>query len=163
MTNDINLALQYKIKEKHIMKWSFFHSQDFYTQRVVLNEIKQNLTNYYQEDNKLKWYNITSSFGFESKLKNNLSVLNQFNSTNYNVQYNYNLYQKYTSLYDVYINNSVANALQNLSQKYYRPFIFGVLTPNTEQQALDRAGGKYGNKGVEAAITALKMASLMRQ
>jgi hypothetical protein len=49
----------------------FFHSQDFYTQRVVLNEIKQNLTNYYQEDNKLKWYNITNSLGVESKLKKN--------------------------------------------------------------------------------------------
>jgi hypothetical protein len=102
---DINLALQYKIKENHIMKWSFFHSQDFYTQRVVLNEIKQNISNYYQEDNKLKWYNITSSFGVESKLKNNLSVLNQFNITSYNVQYNYNLYQKYTTASYVYINN----------------------------------------------------------
>lgn len=62
--------------------------------------------------------------------------------------------------HDEYINNSVANALQNLNIHMDIPFIFGVLTPNTEQQALDRAGGKHGNKGVEAAVTVLKMTSL---
>lgn len=39
------------------------------------------------------------------------------------------------------------------------PIIFGLLTTNTLQQALDRAGGMHGNKGVEAAITAIKMAN----
>jgi len=41
------------------------------------------------------------------------------------------------------------------------PVIFGVLTTNTLQQAIDRAGGKDGNKGVEAAITAIKMANIV--
>ncbi|MDD2285248.1 MAG: 6,7-dimethyl-8-ribityllumazine synthase [Paludibacter sp.] len=41
------------------------------------------------------------------------------------------------------------------------PVIFGVLTTNTMQQALDRAGGFHGNKGVEAAITAIKMANIV--
>jgi len=41
------------------------------------------------------------------------------------------------------------------------PVIFGVLTTNTLQQALERAGGKLGNKGVEAAITAIKMANIV--
>jgi len=41
------------------------------------------------------------------------------------------------------------------------PVIFGVLTTNTLQQALDRAGGRHGNKGVEAAITAIKMANIV--
>lgn len=59
--------------------------------------------------------------------------------------------------HDVYINTSVANALQQLNIQFDIPFIFGVLTPNNEQQAIDRAGGKLGNKGVEAAVTALKM------
>ena len=59
-----------------------------------------------------------------------------------------------------YINMSVANALQNMSVASGKPFIFGVLTPNSMEQALDRAGGKYGNKGVEAAVTALRMAHL---
>ena len=40
--------------------------------------------------------------------------------------------------------------------------IFGVLTPDNEQQALDRAGGKYGNKGEEAAIAALKMLAMKK-
>ena len=62
--------------------------------------------------------------------------------------------------HDEYINLSVANALQNLSITLAKPFIFGLLTPNDEQQALDRAGGKHGNKGVEAAVTAIRMAAL---
>lgn len=41
------------------------------------------------------------------------------------------------------------------------PVIFGILTTNTLQQALDRAGGIHGNKGVEAAITAIKMANIV--
>ena len=59
--------------------------------------------------------------------------------------------------HDEYISMSVAHGLQQLNTKGTIPYIFGVLTPNNQQQATDRAGGKYGNKGVEAAITALKM------
>ncbi len=59
-----------------------------------------------------------------------------------------------------YINHSVAQGLVNMSAFTSKPFIFGVLTPNDMQQALDRAGGKYGNKGVEAAVTAIRMAAL---
>lgn len=43
------------------------------------------------------------------------------------------------------------------------PVIFCVLTDNTLQQSLDRSGGKLGNKGVEAAITALKMVAVGRE
>lgn len=46
---------------------------------------------------------------------------------------------------------------KQLSGSTYIPIINGVLTTNDKQQALDRAGGKLGNKGVEAAVTALKM------
>lgn len=59
-----------------------------------------------------------------------------------------------------YINHAVAQGLTNVSLKYDKPVIFGVLTPNNLEQALDRAGGKHGNKGDEAAITAIKMLSL---
>lgn len=62
--------------------------------------------------------------------------------------------------HDEYINLSVANALQKLSITTGKSFIFGVLTPNNEEQAINRAGGKYGNKGVEAAVTAIRMADL---
>jgi len=56
-----------------------------------------------------------------------------------------------------FICNAVANGLMNVSLKYHKPVVFGVLTTDTYQQALDRAGGKHGNKGDEAAITAIKM------
>jgi 6,7-dimethyl-8-ribityllumazine synthase len=62
--------------------------------------------------------------------------------------------------HDEYISMSVANGLQQLNVIYDIPFIFGVLTPNSMQQAIDRAGGVHGNKGVEAAITALKMVGI---
>ncbi len=56
-----------------------------------------------------------------------------------------------------FICSAVAHGLTDVSLKYNKPVVFGVLTPNTQQQALDRAGGKHGNKGDEAAITAIKM------
>lgn len=59
-----------------------------------------------------------------------------------------------------FIAESVANGIQDVSLKYNTPVIFGVLTPNNMQQAKDRAGGKYGNKGEDAAIAAIKMAHL---
>jgi 6,7-dimethyl-8-ribityllumazine synthase len=59
-----------------------------------------------------------------------------------------------------FICNAVANGLSNASLKYSKPVIFGVLTTDDQQQAIDRAGGKHGNKGDEAAITAIKMAEL---
>ena len=62
-----------------------------------------------------------------------------------------------------FICNAVATGLTNLCIASTLPFIFGVLTTDNEQQALERAGGKHGNKGVEAAITAIKMAGLKFQ
>lgn len=56
-----------------------------------------------------------------------------------------------------FICDAVANGITQVSLKYNKPIVFGVLTPNSQQQALDRAGGKHGNKGDEAAITAIKM------
>ena len=59
-----------------------------------------------------------------------------------------------------YICQSVTMGLTQISIKFAIPVIFGVLTTNDLQQALDRAGGKHGNKGVEAAVTAIKMTAL---
>ena len=59
-----------------------------------------------------------------------------------------------------YICDGVTKGTVDLNLKYNKPFIFGVLTTETEQQAKDRAGGKHGNKGDEAAITAIKMVHL---
>lgn len=59
-----------------------------------------------------------------------------------------------------FICDAVAKGITDLNIKYNQPFIFGVLTPENQQQAIDRAGGKHGNKGDEAAVTAIKMLSL---
>ncbi len=64
--------------------------------------------------------------------------------------------------HDRYISQSTAQALMLLGLEQNIPIVFGVLTPNNKMQALDRAGGKYGNKGVEAANTALEMIRLYR-
>lgn len=62
--------------------------------------------------------------------------------------------------HDQYISQSVATGLMGLAVATGIPCIFGVLTPNNEQQARDRSGGRHGNKGVEAAVSALRMAAL---
>ncbi|MFI5218808.1 MAG: 6,7-dimethyl-8-ribityllumazine synthase [Bacteroidia bacterium] len=67
-----------------------------------------------------------------------------------------------TSHFD-FICNAVSNSLSNLNIKYSIPFIFGVLTTDNLVQAKERSGGKHGNKGIEAAITAIKMAALKNQ
>jgi 6,7-dimethyl-8-ribityllumazine synthase len=59
-----------------------------------------------------------------------------------------------------YICQGVTQGITELNLDYDIPFIFGVLTTENLQQARDRSGGNHGNKGVEAAITALKMADL---
>lgn len=59
-----------------------------------------------------------------------------------------------------YICEGVTQGTVTLNLKYNKPFVFGLLTTNNQQQALDRAGGKLGNKGDEAAITAIKMVQL---
>ncbi|MRR23069.1 6,7-dimethyl-8-ribityllumazine synthase [bacterium] len=62
-----------------------------------------------------------------------------------------------------YICEGVTQGVTQLNLDYNIPFIFGVLTTLNQEQALDRAGGKHGNKGDEAAVTAIKMAALQRQ
>jgi 6,7-dimethyl-8-ribityllumazine synthase len=61
-----------------------------------------------------------------------------------------------------YICQGVTQGITQLNLEYNLPFIFGVLTTNNQQQAAERAGGILGNKGDEAAVTAIKMAALQR-
>ncbi len=62
--------------------------------------------------------------------------------------------------HDEYINHAVAQGLIQLNLKYLKPVIFGLLTVENKKQAEDRTGGPYGNKGAEAAKTAIRMAKL---
>ncbi len=61
-----------------------------------------------------------------------------------------------------YICQGITTGITELNLDYNKPFIFGILTTNTLQQAIDRSGGKHGNKGDEAAVTAIKMVSLQK-
>lgn len=60
--------------------------------------------------------------------------------------------------HDEYIANAVANGIMQLGLASGIPVVFGVLTTENQQQALERAGGTHGHKGVEAAQTALQLA-----
>jgi 6,7-dimethyl-8-ribityllumazine synthase len=64
--------------------------------------------------------------------------------------------------HDEYISHAVASGLVQLGLALSKPVIFGVLTPNTHDQAIERAGGVHGNKGVEAAVTAIRMVDLAK-
>lgn len=59
-----------------------------------------------------------------------------------------------------FISQSVADGCMNLSLKTNIPVIFGVLTTENHDQAIQRAGGKHGNKGEEAAYTAIQMVNM---
>lgn len=67
-----------------------------------------------------------------------------------------------TSHYD-YVCNEVAKGVAQAAQKTGKPVIFGVLTTDTIEQAVERAGTKSGNKGWDAAISAIEMANLLKQ
>lgn len=62
-----------------------------------------------------------------------------------------------------FVCEGTALGIKDVSLKYNKPVIFGVLTDNELQQGLDRSGGKHGNKGDEAAVTAIKMIDLGRR
>lgn len=59
-----------------------------------------------------------------------------------------------------FVCEGVTQGIKDLNVKFDIPIIFCVLTDNNKQQSLDRSGGKHGNKGVESAIAAIKMAAL---
>lgn len=61
-----------------------------------------------------------------------------------------------------YVSNEVAKGVAGLSIKHGLPVIFGVLTVDTIEQAIERAGTKAGNKGYEAAVSAIEMANLQK-
>ena len=70
-----------------------------------------------------------------------------------------NVIQGETKHFD-FVCDGVTQGIKDLNIKYDVPIIFCVLTDNTKQQSLERSGGKHGNKGIESAIAAIKMAAL---
>ena len=67
-----------------------------------------------------------------------------------------------TTHYD-YVCNEAAKGISAVNAKHGLPVIFGVITTENIEQAIERAGTKAGNKGAEAAITAIEMVSLLDQ
>ena len=65
--------------------------------------------------------------------------------------------------HDEYINQQVSRALMSIGLRSGVPILFGVLTCQTMEQALDRAGGKVGNKGSDAARAAIEMANVVKR
>ncbi len=65
--------------------------------------------------------------------------------------------------HDKHINNQVSAALARLAEETLMPVLFGLLTCNSLEQAINRAGGKVGNKGSECAQAAVEMVNLMRK
>ena len=61
-----------------------------------------------------------------------------------------------------YVASATSNGVSQVSQKYSLPVIFGVLTTDTIEQAIERAGTKAGNKGWDSALAALEMADLFK-
>lgn len=62
-----------------------------------------------------------------------------------------------------YVSNEVSKGIASVSLETETPVIFGVLTTDTIEQAIERAGTKAGNKGYDAAVTAIEMANLFKQ
>jgi 6,7-dimethyl-8-ribityllumazine synthase len=62
-----------------------------------------------------------------------------------------------------YVCRAVERGCLNVSLEHHRPVSFGVLTTDTDEQAMDRVGGRHGHKGEEAAQVALEMIDLMNQ
>lgn len=61
-----------------------------------------------------------------------------------------------------FVSNEVSKGIASVSMVHEMPVIFGVLTTDTIEQAIERAGTKAGNKGVEAALAGIEMANLMK-
>ena len=61
-----------------------------------------------------------------------------------------------------YVAGSTAGGIQQVGLETGTPVVFGVITPNTMEQAMARAGGTKGNKGFDAVETAIEMANLLR-
>ncbi|HDD0221231.1 TPA: 6,7-dimethyl-8-ribityllumazine synthase [Staphylococcus aureus] len=66
-----------------------------------------------------------------------------------------------TSHYD-YVCNEVAKGVSKVNDQTNVPVIFGILTTESIEQAVERAGTKAGNKGAEAAVSAIEMANLLK-
>ena len=103
-----------------------------------------------QKENIVRW-NVPGSFELIYGCKNMLDAVIAVGS----------VIQGQTKHFD-FVCEGVTQGIKDLNIQSDIPVIFCVLTDNTMQQAIDRSGGQHGNKGVEAAVAAIKMAQLRK-
>ncbi len=65
--------------------------------------------------------------------------------------------------HDKYLGQAVSQSLASLALELTTPIIFGIVTTDTQEQAIERSGGIHGNKGYEAALTAIEIATLIHK
>lgn len=109
----------------------------------------------------VKRYNVPGSF----ELINGASQLHELYKTagdNYFIIVIGSVIKGETMHFD-FVCDGVTQGIKDLNIKYKSPTIFCVLTDNNMQQSIDRSGGKHGNKGVEAAVAALKMIDFLKE
>ncbi|MGV8946022.1 MAG: 6,7-dimethyl-8-ribityllumazine synthase [Lutibacter sp.] len=123
------------------------------TENLYLGAEKTLLENGISKENILRW-NVPGSFELIFGCKHMLETQN----LNAIIAIG-NVIQGETKHFD-FVCEGVTQGIKDLNIKYDVPVIFCVLTDNTKQQSIDRSGGKHGNKGVECAIAAIKMAAL---
>jgi len=123
------------------------------TENLYLGAEKTLLENGIAKENILRW-NVPGSFELIFGCKHMLETqkLNAVIAIG-------NVIQGETKHFD-FVCEGVTQGIKDLNIKYDIPVIFCVLTDNTKQQSIDRSGGIHGNKGVECAIAAIKMAAL---
>lgn len=123
------------------------------TENLYLGAEKTLLENGIPKENILRW-NVPGSFELIFGCKHMLET----QKVNAVIAIG-NVIQGETKHFD-FVCEGVTQGIKDLNIKYDVPVIFCLLTDNNKQQSIDRSGGKYGNKGVECAIAAIKMASL---
>ena len=102
---------------------------------------------------RVKIFNVTGVFEIPVAIKKNIKKFDAFVALGCVIKGK-------TPHFD-FICNAVAQGITTLNIKFHKPVVFGVLTTQTLQQAIDRSGGKHGNKGDEAAMTGIKMLNII--
>ncbi|HEY9221189.1 MAG TPA: 6,7-dimethyl-8-ribityllumazine synthase [Lutibacter sp.] len=123
------------------------------TENLYLGAEKTLLENGIPKENILRW-NVPGSFELIFGCKHMLET----QKVNAVIAIG-NVIQGETKHFD-FVCDGVTQGIKDLNIKYDVPVIFCLLTDNNKQQSIDRSGGKHGNKGVECAIAAIKMAAL---
>lgn len=123
------------------------------TENLYLGAEKTLLENGIPKENILRW-NVPGSFELIFGCKHMLET----QKVNAVIAIG-NVIQGETKHFD-FVCEGVTQGIKDLNIKYDVPVIFCLLTDNNKQQSIDRSGGKHGNKGVECAIAAIKMAAL---